>query len=803
MAASSPVTRRLRAGLALLTLVLVSSASAPRAQSFWLGWNLPWYGYGHTFGANQWGHDGVSTDGWAVAMHPSSRGFLRARAVGDEACSGSGALRITADLDATRASGEVTLDLGSHLPTPHRLPASGALDLRGRTMTFAMRLPFGSAGSPSAPNGIQAVFKTRLSDELWPSVYTTWRNIDPSWEGRCMLFSVPVSLDGAGHVDPGADLSRVRLFGVKFGLNSAATSPVSGIVLLDDVLVDGQPALAWDFESLQIDREFRALREISGNAMTAVRVFVCADGRACPEFGADGRVVGYDEHFYDDVDALVAAASRNGGRVILVVLDYLAALQARTVSNVQLGGRAGVFRDPGIRQSFLDLALDPFVARYARHPAVMAIELVNEPEWVIEELPERIPSGVDYVPQAALNEFVRLAAERLHRHAPQQTATLGSARRDWTTRVAGLGLDLYGVHWYDHFEDVEPFPLRPCPQNLDGPCDIGEVPTASTAHSATEFVSAGQAAGYAGLAFWSSRAGDAFSDLPQALANLYLGDAPGLYPAVVTTSNVVTLSWTPSRSGPPPTGYLVQASLTPSGQPIATLPAAPTATSLTVTAPAGVYYVTIRKLVAAGPGPVSNESAVVVGAPPAASNPRQLAATVAGSTVTLTWLPPANVAVSRPTYLVEAGRAPSLSDLGVFPTGSEASFFAATGVPAGRYYVRVRARNQSGTSPPSNDASVSVGIPAAGPPTGLVGSAVGGVVTLSWNPPASGAALTGYELQAGDRPGSSNLARIDLTAATTTVQYTGVPAGTYYVRVVSVDAFGPSAASNEIVLVVP
>jgi hypothetical protein len=729
---------------------------------------------------------------------------VRARVATDQACSDDGALRVTADLNAGQRSGEVTLDLGSHLPAPHRLPPTGAMDLTGRTMTFVLKLPPGAAGPPSAPNGIQAVFKTRLSDELWPSVYTEWQNIQPSWEGRCMAFSVPVSLTNAGHVDPGADLSRIRLFGIKIGLNDRSNGTVAGAVLIDDVLIDGQPALAWDFETLQIDRELRAIREISGGEMSTVRVFICADGRACPEFAADGRVTGYDEHFYDDLDALVAAAGRNRVRLILVLLDYLAAMQSRVVSNVQLGGRADLFRHPVIRQSFVDHALTPLAARYANHPSVAAIELVNEPEWVIEGLPERIPSGFDYVPLAALQEFVRLAAARVHQQAPMQTVTLGSARRDWTTFVNGLGLDQYSAHWYDHFAGVEPFPFNPCPQGLDGACFIGEVPTANTAHTPRAFRAAGQAAGYQGLALWSSRADDASSGIIDALSDLYLGDAPALYPAVVTRSSQVTLSWALSGSGSTAAGYLIEASVTPAGPVVASVAAPPTATSLTTGAPPGVYYVTVRKLTATGPGPPSNESAVVVGPPPLPSAPAGLVASVSGGSVTLSWHPPANAAVARPqTYIVEAGRRPSLTDLGSFSTGTSALIFVAAQVPAGRYFVRLRGRNRSGTGPASNEAVVSVGVPAAGPPVGLAGSAANRVVTLTWNPPATGEPPTGYQLQAGDSAGASNLARVDLPAATTSVQYVGVPAGTYYVRVMSLDGLGPSAASNEIVLVVP
>jgi hypothetical protein len=518
-------------------------------------------------------------------------------------------------------------------------------------------------------------------------------------------------------------------------------------------------------------------------------------------------VTGFEPAFYDDVDALLGAAARHGVRVILVLLDYTVALQSRIVSNVQLGGRASVLRDPVIRQSFMDNALAPLLQRYQGHPALFAIEIINEPEWVIEELPERIPNGVDYVPLAAVREFARLAADEVHRHDPLAVVTMGNARRDWTELFSGLGIDVFSAHWYDHFASVEPFPFLPCPPSLGASCFIGEVPTASTLRSATQFRASAQAAGYRGLALWSSRAEDAFSDLGVALSDMYLGDAPGLFPATVTGSHsgkLVTLSWTPSRGEPPATAYLIQASLTSGGPVAAVLQTPPAATSMTGAAPDGVYYVAVRKLTAAGVGPLSNESVVVVGRPPVPTEPRNLTARAAGSTFTLHWDTPANLSVAPPTdYVIEAGRAPALADLARFATGSSNLTFATPPVPNGRYYVRVRARNASGTSAPSNETVVTIGSVAAGPPANLIGSAVGGVVNLAWTAPVTGGAVTGYQLVAGSAAGRSDIARVNLTASMTNVAVPNVPPGVYFVRVLSVDSLGPSAASNEIVLMVP
>src|SRR5687767_4272845 len=102
--------------------------------------------------------------------------------------------------------------------------------------------------------------------------------------------------------------------------------------------------------------------------------------------------------------------------------------------------------------------------------------------------------------------------------------------------------------------------------------------------------------------------------------------------------------------------------------------------------------------------------------------PSSLAATVTGTTVVLNWAAPSGATLLG--YRIEAGSAATLSDLasivvGVTPT------FTATAVPAGTYFVRVRAIAVDGESAPSNEIVVVVGGPTGcvpGPPTAFSAS---------------------------------------------------------------------------------
>ncbi len=87
--------------------------------------------------------------------------------------------------------------------------------------------------------------------------------------------------------------------------------------------------------------------------------------------------------------------------------------------------------------------------------------------------------------------------------------------------------------------------------------------------------------------------------------------------------------------------------------------------------------------------------------------PTGLTATVSGGSVTVAWA----AAAAPPTttrYVLEVGSAPGLNDIFSGLDVGQQTSFAASGVPPGRYYVRVRAGNYAGLSAPSNEVVVQV-----------------------------------------------------------------------------------------------
>jgi predicted nicotinamide N-methyase len=183
--------------------------------------------------------------------------------------------------------------------------------------------------------------------------------------------------------------------------------------------------------------------------------------------------------------------------------------------------------------------------------------------------------------------------------------------------------------------------------------------------------------------------------------------------------------------------------------------------------------------------------------------PSGLAVVVAGASVTVTWRAP-TTGCSPTQYVIEAGSAPGLSNLAAFSTGSAATTFAASAVPSGTYYVRVRSTALAGTSAPSNEATFSIvgAVPCSGAPSvpaGVISTVHGNAVVISWT--ASSGAVLSYMIEAGSASGLANLAVID-TGSSSTSLTASAPFGTYHVRVRARNNCGTSAASSEITVIV-
>ena len=260
--------------------------------------------------------------------------------------------------------------------------------------------------------------------------------------------------------------------------------------------------------------------------------------------------------------------------------------------------------------------------------------------------------------------------------------------------------------------------------------------------------------------------------------------------------SLVNLGWQPASGGGAPAIWRLELGSAAGGIDLGVFTVAAAVRSVSGALPDGEYFARVRGTNAAGAGQPSNEVRFRVGAAPECDVPQPpvlLPATITGRFVTLGWRAPGNVAGAG--YRLLVGSTPGGSNLAVIDVGPVTAFTATA--PPGVYYVTVLALASCGASTPSN--SIVVSVDTLEPPGNLTASVTGSQVALSWGAVAG---AVSYRLEAGFGPGLSNVATVSVTSAGMVV--TGVPSGTYYVRVRAVNSSGAtSAPSAEIVVVVP
>jgi hypothetical protein len=266
----------------------------------------------------------------------------------------------------------------------------------------------------------------------------------------------------------------------------------------------------------------RALDRVAMVGLRRIRWFMLCDGRAGIRFAPDGAPLGLDDWFFTDVDAAIAAAGDRGIEIMFVLLDFLWCDAARSAAGVQLGGRGDVLADGASRAALLDCVFTPIFRRYAGNPHIFAWDIMNEPEWATCELGARPRRPC--VSVAAMREFVRETAALVHDHAGQ-AVTVGSASAHWVQTWAGLGLDFYQTHWYEHLEPRAPLATPVRFLDLDRPVILGEFPSRLAPDQLRRILDTARAAGYAAAFVWSVLADDTASDFAAAEAALDLRHA--------------------------------------------------------------------------------------------------------------------------------------------------------------------------------------------------------------------------------------------------------------------------------------
>ena len=252
----------------------------------------------------------------------------------------------------------------------------------------------------------------------------------------------------------------------------------------------------------------------------------------------------------------------------------------------------------------------------------------------------------------------------------------------------------------------------------------------------------------------------------------------GLYVQSVS-GNVATLKWNPPALGPSPDGYILEGGVA-AGQTIAVVPTGSVATTFTIGAPNGAFYVRMKATSAGAQSLPSNEVRLFINAPLKPNPPTNIQGAVKNRDLSLAWRNAFTGGTPDGLLLDVTGSATATLPLPVMESWNLA------GTPDGTWTFRLRAVNGAGAS--SQSGSVTVTAPSTNcalprVPTNFLVIRTGNVVSLSWDTPAGGTPATAYRLNvSGSFTGAFPIAARAFASA--------APPGTYNFSVQAMNACG-------------
>ena len=288
----------------------------------------------------------------------------------------------------------------------------------------------------------------------------------------------------------------------------------------------------------------------------------------------------------------------------------------------------------------------------------------------------------------------------------------------------------------------------------------------------------------------------------------------------------VRLSWSPSDGDDETEGYQVEAGLSPGARDAATVDVGQSLVFQVAQVPPGRFYVRVRGRNRFGVSEPTDDVLVVVGSlgePP--PRPLNLRVNAVGAAATFSWSRPEG-ASGAVQYRLDAGTAPGLSDIAMVDLG-DVTAFRVEGVPPGVFYVRVRAVNQFGSSPPSNEVTLR-----HSPPTvpltsvareehvsgnrreylpasellrsspvafSLSGEASPAYLFVQWSPPGSLRWLTGYRIDVTDTR-DGRIVRSTHVGLAQRVILQSLPQGDYLIRAVMLNDLRVEAVSEALLV---
>jgi hypothetical protein len=264
------------------------------------------------------------------------------------------------------------------------------------------------------------------------------------------------------------------------------------------------------------DNTFADVAAYGGNS---VRVWVHCKAEHNPLFTA-GKCSGLNNNFFENLDDMMQKAEDHNLMVILCLFDF-------HITDV---GRQDLIKDTSKTNAYIKNALIPMVQHYSNRCNLVAWEIMNEPEWIMQGIPGGGNYGGAPVTITEMQRFAGLCAAAIHNNSSKYV-TLGSASIKWCSSISPASgnywnntalktaaynndkayLDFYQVHYYDWMgAGLSPYSYPKSHWGFDKAVLIGETGNEGFYNYQQQF-NYSYSNGYAGCMVWAYQSGGAAS----------------------------------------------------------------------------------------------------------------------------------------------------------------------------------------------------------------------------------------------------------------------------------------------------
>ncbi len=266
--------------------------------------------------------------------------------------------------------------------------------------------------------------------------------------------------------------------------------------------------------------------------------------------------------------------------------------------------------------------------------------------------------------------------------------------------------------------------------------------------------------------------------------------------SVVPGSGSLTATWDPPADGGAASGYNVEYRAAGAGNQWVRVMSNGGATGFGISGlePSG-YLFRVQAVNEIGASGWARQRTSGPGAAEPPGEPQNLSLAPGNGSLTATWDPPADGGAAS-GYTVEYRPVGGGNRWRRVVYNRAATSFEITGLEPGSYLVRVQALNEIGASGWARQRTPEPTLPepteAPGRPRNMAVAPGAGSLTVTWNPPVSGGAASGYNVDYRFAGGGNQWVSVRSNADVTSVEITGLEPDLYVVRVRAVNEIGES-----------